>query len=411
MLLECTKCGTKYRVKDTVAADYSFTCKKCDNLVRRANDAVESEVSPASTPADSRVDAQAPTASEDSPMPTSAESTAAIDSRNSYREGTGAQPVGMNLNASKARSEAAMTDGGATQSPPLRTKRPWILVVLLFLIFLVVAAHAAWFFVTSTRQAAHSPETVSASMLPALEDLAAVQRAERCSELLEQLAEFKAGKPYVVQPVSEYSQDRCEVVAKGKPEEKFSVGGFRLSQWVPCDQARKDFDTNVSNHENNLEVKVKLYCGPDGKPSVEADQSALLAAQAQLQKRLPNVVKAVNEGRISSDISACYFGVKAQVSATAEEMRKLRCKVLTADMAVPRVTYDALWERAALMDELEQFKKENSEEWESLSKTDGVTLLLERFTSEARETACAETNEPSVATISAAAAIAAQTCM
>ena len=409
MLLECTKCGTKYRVKDTVAADYSFTCKKCGTLVVAghvnqlpSHRAVSTATAPGSGQPDMPTDPAGKAVSSEPPT----------EKRFNVGEGScgNDQPDAASTGTADSGSESNVNKPPRVRSGLPDVRRAWSLPVLLTLILLVLCALAVWQVFTAMG-AIHSPKVIAASMLPALEDLAAVERAERCSELLEQLGEFRAGKPYVVQPVNEYSQDTCEVVAKGKPDEKFAVGGFHLPQWVACEQVRKDFETNVSNHENNLEVKVTLYCGPDGRPSVTADQSALLGAQAQLQKRLPDVVKAVNDGRISADIETCYFGVKAQVSNTAEDMRKLRCKVLSADMEVPRVTYDALWERAALMDELEQFKKENAEEWESLSKSDDVTVLLERFTAKARETACAETNEPSIATISAAAAIAAQTCM
>jgi len=257
----------------------------------------------------------------------------------------------------------------------------------------------------------HSPDEIAAQMLPALEDMAAVERAERCSELVQQRSEYRAGKPYVVKPVSEYLAEKCSVVAEGRPGEKSSLGGFALSQFEDCSVLRKDFEERLSQHENNTDVKVRLYCGADGRPEAMPDDGARLAAQTELRKRLPQVVKTVNEGGISPDISSCYFGVKSSVIKSSEEMRKVRCKVLSADMNVPGVTYDALWERAAIADELEQFRTEHAEEWETRADSGETSILLDRFTMEQKEAACAESNAPSMATVSAASATAALTCM
>jgi len=301
-----------------------------------------------------------------------------------------------------------LEEGGSLLPPPLRqTIRIWPASTAV--VFGIIAANVLLLWALGLLPwQAHGPKEIGDDMLPALVDLMASERAEKCNSLVETLAEFRAGKPYEVEELGWGTN--CKLVAKGSPDKKFTVGGFQLPTMENCRILRDDLQEKVEQHENNQAVKVKLYCGEDGKPTTNPDDSVRLAAQIELRRRLPDVVKAVNEGRVSANISECYFGVKEQIVAMAEEARKLRCNVLDADMKVPRVTWDALWERSALKEELEDFRKENADLWEKLAKEDNVTVLFAQFTDEAKERACADSAEPTLTTIRTAAQTAARTC-
>ena len=207
-----------------------------------------------------------------------------------------------------------------------------------------------------------TPEAIADEMMPVLLDLEVVGRADRCEDLTGKLAEFRAAKPFVVETV--YG-DHCRVTSKGKPAAVIEVSGFSLESG-DCGKIRQKHEERVDNHENNLRVRAALECGPDGKPATEPDDSVKLAAAMTLRKKLPDVVKAVHEGKLSPEIQTCYFRMQEYVTNIGEEVRKKRCAVMTHDMVVPRVTYNAIFRRAQLEGELEEWKRDHKEIVDSL---------------------------------------------
>lgn len=258
------------------------------------------------------------------------------------------------------------------------------------------------------RGSTHDPSEIASEMMPVLLDLSAARRARSCEEHLANLAEFQAGKPYtVVEAAGEY----CKGVSKSKTD-KVLFGGFYLSQLEKCETFKQKLPEDTARFENNLEVKVKLYCDANRKPSLDVENSAVqLAAQIQLGSSLPTVVEHVNEGKVSPQIKRCYVEVKKQVTDAQTASRKLRCKVMTSDMAVEKITYDAIWSNAKLMDEFDRYKEEHKLTWEAMRKADKETVFFDAFTNEQRTKACAEEASPSLEAQAAAGTLASATCM
>jgi hypothetical protein len=254
-----------------------------------------------------------------------------------------------------------------------------------------------------------SPSELSSELLPVLLDLAVIERAEKCADLVSNSAAFEAGKPYTVEKTSEHSS-YCNVVSESKKGAR-RIGDFTLDQFSDCDKLRKDFEETVTNHGNNLKAKKNLFCGKDGRPTMIADDSTELSARVRLAERLPMVVKSVGSGSISSNIHTCYEETKQHTLNILEEARIYRCSVMTADSELEGVTYDALWTRAHLHDEFMDYKKENADSFELWSEMGMVTTFFTQFTNEARSQACAVETTQSFSARKAAAGTAASACM
>jgi len=255
-----------------------------------------------------------------------------------------------------------------------------------------------------------NPSAVQKELLPVLVDLAATKRAERCSDLLRNKADIAAAKPFKIEVV--YG-DRCKLSGTGKLKVKAygSVGGFAMKSYDSCADVRKHLKEGLPRHENDLRVKTTLFCGKDGKPTMEPDIAVRLAARSELKDRLPSVVQSVNEGKISASISDCYFSVKEQLTKTESDANELRCKVMKHDYKVKGVTYAAIWERAQIYEKLEEYKSNNNEQWLSAQKSDGVSDFFEQFTEYERNRACQKQTTVSLTLQKQAALIAAKTCL
>lgn len=274
------------------------------------------------------------------------------------------------------------------------------------LLAIIGAVLAAQFFLEWRKQA--DPRDLAREMMPVLVDLAALERAERCLDLTNARTEFLAGMPYNIK--TKYSNiNKCSVESEGAPKAT-SFGGFPLPSYEDCDELKAEFPKSVERHENNLKVKAKLACDSNGKPTLEPDDSVRLSAQTALRAKLPSVARAVASGEISPEIEKCYNHVKEQLAATAEEERQLRCKIMTADFEVANITFDAIWTRARLHDELEAYRREHEIAWEAAQKADKVSFFYDLFTDDAKRKAC-QGGDTSFSSQRAAALAAAATCL
>jgi len=248
--------------------------------------------------------------------------------------------------------------------------------------------------------------------MPVLLDLAATERAHKCRLLLLDQEAIAAAKPFEV-VVEGWNSSKCSLKPRDRSEEfVYKVGGFELLSYKDCDQVRASLADELPRYENNLNVRAALFCGADGKPTVEPDNAVKLEANVELSRRLPEVVRRVNQGIISAEISDCYFGVKSQLSKLSEPTNALRCKILTSDLAVEGVTYAALWERAQIEGDLSAYKLDNSEMWNQAQRNDTVSVFYDRFTLDAKDRACAEEqDEQSLTAQRDAVRIAADTCL
>lgn len=257
------------------------------------------------------------------------------------------------------------------------------------------------------RGGPHDPEQVADEMMPVLLDVAATERARKCSDYVDALKEFRDAKPLEVVSSGE---EQCGIKPKGAPG-ALIAGGFFMIQGADCDKLKEKLPKLAADHENNLDIKVQLYCSKDKRPELDTnDESVRLDAESRRESSLAGVVAHVNEGQVSPRIRACYFQVKAQLISTQKRIKELRCGVLTKDMAVAKVTYDALWSRAKLHDQFDAYKKENEELYESFSKQDKEPEFFDRFTKEMKAKSCSTEDLPSFTAQSAAAAVALATC-
>ena len=145
--------------------------------------------------------------------------------------------------------------------------------------------------------------------------------------------------------------------------------------------------------------------------SSEVNEAVQLAANIMLVQKLAEVVGRVNQGAISGEISDCYFGVKNQLSELAEKTNALRCEVLTDDMKIDDVTFAALWERAQLNDQLYSYQQDNSVDWNEAKQYNRTNAFYDNFTRDAKNRACSEEQESTLAAQLKTAHIAADTCL
>lgn len=288
-------------------------------------------------------------------------------------------------------------------SLPSRLRAPTALGVPLIVIALLGAI--TW---KTYRGNTHDPADVSKEMMLVLLDVAAIERAEVCSDDVQAVAAFQKGKPYEVASVA---GDYCKVVSRGTPD-SLIVGGFALTPFEDCTKLKTTLGKSLADHENDLDVKIRLYCDPQRKSAVDInDPSVKLAAEIRRQGQLSDVVARMNQGRISPAISHCYTQLKAQLITEQQQIKKLRCDVMSSDTKVARVTYSAIWARAQITDQLDDYQKEHKDLWEALSKQDKETAFYDKFTSEKQVDACTADESSTLAVEAVAARLAAATCM
>jgi len=317
------------------------------------------------------------------------------------------EPFRAVLASANPTSRGPAAGGSTSAAAPGRGWKQWIAPAAISagaLLVVTLLSVIAW---KQVRGQTRDPEDVAKELMPVLLDSAATERARRCSEFLDNLSEFKSARPFEVANVTE---DVCKLVAKGKPD-AIVAGGFYVTQFEECSKLKARLPKTLADHENNLDVKVRLYCDKERKPTVDtAEASVQLAAEMRLAAKLPTVVAHVNQGITSPRISRCYFQVKGHLIDSERRVRKLRCEVLKADQDVAKVTYDALWSRARLKDRLEEYQKENKEAWEAAVKADKETEFFDRFTAEEREKACRPDDGPALEAQEAASDTALDTC-
>ena len=253
----------------------------------------------------------------------------------------------------------------------------------------------------------HDPNKIADELLPVLVDMESTKRASTCEALNAQFKEFQEAKPFKVVPDS---GRRCKVVSESKSD-KSSYGGFFLQSNVECKKITKELPSDLARHENNISVKTKLYCGDDGTPTMNPDSAVRLSAQVYLNKMLPSIVMAVNNGTISPELSTCYSNVKKKMANVANTIRKHRCDTMKSDFLVPGITYDAIWSHSLLMSEYDDYSKKNEARYDELAAQDQLTMFLEEFTNEMKDAACAEDAKVTTASAEEAAKIAARTCL
>ena len=230
------------------------------------------------------------------------------------------------------------------------------------------------------------PDALAEDLLPVLTDYAATLRAGECAELLRNRDEFRAAKPFEVEKKPD-SDVLCRVVARGKASGS-APGGFLL-EVGSCHSLAKDLADGSSRHEGNLNSKIGLSCGEGQVPTLVPDKSVELRVRALLREHLPDAVKRVAEGTISSDFARCYFQAKERASATYREEQNLRCEVLTADMNAPGITYDAMWRHASIYDDLEAYEREHKEAWDEAASNETLPSMFDASTAEMKAKACA----------------------
>jgi len=321
------------------------------------------------------------------------------------------EPFRTRLAADTARVEGVSAAGKGATTPGTATPDKWMArlrgvgVIFTAAAVLLLLGVIAW---KQIRGQTRDPADISAEMMPVLLDVAATERARKCDEFLGNLAEFREAKPFEIAVITE---DVCRLVPKGKPD-SVVAGGFYVTQFEDCGKLKTRLPNALADHENNLDVKARLYCSKERKPSLDTDdESVRLAAELSLGAKLPAVVTRVNDGRTSPRIKRCYFEVKAHLLEAEKRVRKLRCSVITSDAEVAKVTYDAVWSRARLKGRLEDYQKENKELWEALSKQDKERQFFDRFTAHQRTKACRDEDAPSLEEQEKAADLALETCL
>lgn len=252
----------------------------------------------------------------------------------------------------------------------------------------------------------HSPDKIAAEMLPALTDFEAINRAVTCNELTKELTEFRAGYPYDVVPEGSL----CKGISKSKPDQRLH-GGFMLPSYANCAELPQELAMDIKRHEGNLNAKIGLACGADGKVTLEPNVSVQLAARMNLRERLAATVKAANAGTVSAEIAACYFGVKQEMMKSASAIRSARCQALTDAINTKNVTYDAIWSHAHVSKDFDEYRKAHSEAWEEAIKSKKQTVFFDKFTYEAQSNACSTTDTQDVNFLKLASHTAAETCM